>query len=581
VSTRVGGVDHDLSVVAIVSDVDALAVMRRALAGSGDRLSVATDLAEGSLLISAQAPDIAFIDPTLAGGLLPRLGEIYSMAPDLSIFLLIPRDRAAPPVRLSGLGHSGTLGLPFTETEFLSVLSGPRARLVERRLLVLLERSSAASERQVAIIEQVAEIAESSSRREAARRLAAVFVSGVGVVSAAIYVPAAEGSRQLMRVAELGGTADSPSFCDEMELLNHARERGLQTLRMALRSEQSGLVLLGKTADGSEAVSVFPLLSLIVLQATTSLALIAAREQSHRGAMKDPRSRAYTFAYFVDVAGRAIEIARRHERRFSVLTIRVEFESAQSSETEPSELVTDLVFSALRDTDVLARVDANEFCLLLPETNGLGAHACRQRVSTELSGRSVDGLRISLGVATFPHDGGELSRLLRVAKHRAEASRESVVEQLGLRQRCLSEIADALLERLVASPTYVARGLDAPRYIELPAMDWVGLALSVVAEAARAGHAQIVASVHAGISLGGAVRAEHGRDEGLIFDVVDVTALEGCRNLDLLCVLAEHATYLLLGRTEGAIVRAVHASDPLLVDLVLRKLSVASRLGVS
>jgi hypothetical protein len=91
-----------------------------------------------------------------------------------------------------------------------------------------------------------------------------------------------------------------------------------------------------------------------------------------------------------------------------------------------------------------------------------------------------------------------------------------------------------------------------------------------------------VASVHAGISVGGAVRAEHGRDgEGLRFDAVDVTSLEGCANLDVLCVVAEHAAYVLLGRTEGNVVRAVHASDPLLVDLVLRKLSEATDLRLT
>jgi hypothetical protein len=113
-------------------------------------------------------------------------------------------------------------------------------------------------------------------------------------------------------------------------------------------------------------------------------------------------------------------------------------------------------------------------------------------------------------------------------------------------------------------------------------MDLVGLALAAVSEAARAGHARIVASVHSGISVGGAVRAEHGRDgEGLRFDAVDVTALEGCANLDVLCVVAEHAAYVLLGRTESNVVRAVHASDPLLVDLVLRKLSEATDLRLT
>jgi hypothetical protein len=82
--------------------------------------------------------------------------------------------------------------------------------------------------------------------------------------------------------------------------------------------------------------------------------------------------------------------------------------------------------------------------------------------------------------------------------------------------------------------------------------------------------------------MGGAVRAEHGRDgEGLRFDAVDLTELEGCASLDVLCVVAEHSGYVLIGRNEGHIVRAVHAADPLLVDLLLRKLSDATDLRLA
>jgi len=416
--------------------------------------------------------------------------------------------------------------------------------------------------------------------------LSELLIDGVGLQLAAVYVPAAEGSRQLMRVAGRGALGDAPSFCDEMELLNHAREHQLDTLRLALRREQSGLVLLGRTSEGSSASQVFPLLPLLSAQATTALALIGAREQSHRGAMKDPSSSAYTFAYFVDVAGREIDMARRHSRRFALATIGVQFDRPSQGEGEPTVLVAEHVLTAVRDTDVLARVDANESYLLLPETGGLGAHSCRRRILAELAERepgwSSSGLGVTVGVATFPHDGGDLSRLLRVAKQRAEASQNSVVHRLSLREQSLPDLVDALLAQPGSELLPNARGLESPHYIELPAMDLVGLALSTVSEAWRAGQARVVASVHAGISVGGAVRAEHGRDgDGLRFDAVDVSALEGCANLDILCVVAEHSAYLLLGRSEGNVVRAVHAADPLLVDLILRKLSDATDLRLS
>jgi DNA-binding response OmpR family regulator len=587
VNVELRGADHDLSVVAIVSNGDAIEIMSRTLSQSGDRLSVATDLAEGLVRISSQVPDVAFVDVTLGEGAgLAVLHHIRALAPNVTVFALTSVDRLQLGVQAASLGSAGTLVMPLSGDELLNALSDVRTRHAERDERFRLERAAAASARHASLVEQVAEIAESASRREAAERLTAVLVNGVGVQAAAVYVPAAEGSRQLMRVASLGNLADAPSFCDEMELLNHARERNLETIRLALKREQSGIVLLGRTAEGAHAASVFPLLPLLTAQATTALALIGAREQSHRGSMKDPSSSAYTFAYFVDVAGREIDMARRHGRRFALATIGVQFERASMGEVEPTVLVAEHVLSAVRDTDVLARVDANEFYLLLPETGGLGAHTCRRRVLDELSeqvtGVPHSDLVVTVGVASFPHDGGDLSRLLRVAKQRAEASLNSVVHQLNLRDLSIPDLVDALLSQPTRQPSLPARGVECPHYIELPAVDLAGLALAAVSEAWRAGQARVVASVHAGISVGGAVRAEHARDgEGLRFDAVDVSSLEGCANLDVLCVVAEHSAYVVLGRSEGNVVRAVHAADPLLVDLVLSKLSEATDLRLN
>ena len=586
-NVEINGPRHDLNVVAIVSSADAIEVMGRTLGQSGDRLSVATDLAEGLVRISSQVPDVAFVDVTMGDGAgLAVLHHVRALAPHVTVFALMGAESLALGVQATALGSAGTLVLPLSGDELMNALADVRTRLAEREERLRLERAAAATSRHVALVEQVAELAEAPTRRDAAERLSELLINGVGLRLSAVYVPAAEGSRQLMRVAGRGHLGDAPSFCDEMELLNHAREHRLDTLRLALRREQSGIILLGKTAEDRSASEVFPLLPLLAAQATTSLALIGAREQSHRGAMKDPSSSAYTFAYFVDVAGREIDMARRHNRRFALATIGVQFDRPSQGEGEPTVLVAEHVLSAVRDTDVLARVDANEFYLLLPETGGLGAHACRRRILAELatreSGWSPGGLGVTVGVATFPHDGGDLSRLLRVAKQRAEASQNSVVHRLDLWEHSLPELADALLAQPAAELLPGTRGLECPHYIELPAMDLVGLALSTVAEAWRAGQARIVASVHPGISVGGAVRAEHGRDgDGLRFDPVDVSGLEGCTNLDILCVVAEHSAYVLLGRSEGNLVRAVHAADPLLVDLILRKLSDATDLRLA
>jgi hypothetical protein len=463
-----------------------------------------------------------------------------------------------------------------------------RTRIRERTVRFQLEERARASEQSAALVAQVAEIAEARTRREAAERLAEVLMRA-GASAAIVYIPAAEGSRQLMRAASLGNETGAPAFCEDMELLNYADQRRLEVLRMALRREQCGLILLGGLASPRGGAHPLPLIGLIAAQAATVFALIGAREQSHRGAMKDPSSSAYTFAYFVDVAGREIDMSRRHGRRFSLATVGLEIEpgeeAASDRHAEPTVLAAERVLSAVRDTDVLARVDANEFYLLLPETGGPGAHACRRRILGQLAhapnGEGITSLVLStmVGIATFPHDGNDLSQLLRVAKHRADATQKSVVHRLRLADLSLAGLVDTLIGQIEPPNSRSGHTPELPFYIELPPRDLMSLALGAVEEAVRGGAARVLCSQHGGLSLGGVVRAAlQQKGENVRFDAVDVSRLSGCQNLEALAIIAEHAVYVLIGRTEGNVVRAIHAADPLLLDLIMSRLAEAGGL---
>jgi GGDEF domain-containing protein len=341
--------------------------------------------------------------------------------------------------------------------------------------------------------------------------------------------------------------------------------------------EFSGLVLVGGGEVGLPSATQQPLVELVATQAATVLSLIGAREQSHRGAMKDPSSSAYTFAYFVDVAGREIAMARRHGRRFSLATDGLELapDSGVGDETEPTVFGAERVLGAVRDTDVLARVDANEFYLLLPETGGPGAHACRRRILAQLgAGSGAAPFSTAVGVATFPHDGSDLSQLLRVAKFRADASRSSVVHRLGLGAQPLGQLIDSLLGVVPDVQQRRRAPLEPPHYIELPVTDLMGLVAATAAEATRGGQTRVLATQRSGLSVGSAVRADMSRmGDVMKVDIVDIARVPGCDRADVLIVIAEHATYALVGRTEGSLVRAVHSADPLLTDLLVARLS--------
>ena len=567
----------ELNVVAIVPDAATIELMSATLKSSGDRLSVATDLAEGLSRVSAQVPDVAFVDVTLGDSAgLAVLHHVRALAPSVSVFALTVADRLDLGVQAVALGGAGVLVKPISGDELLNALSDVRTRIGERLERADLLRAARSAARGASLSVDIAEIASSKSRREAAQRIASVIGAAAGAEQVVVYLPAAEGARQLLRAAVLGDMEQAPTFCEEMEALNFASERGTTVVRLALLREFSGLVLIGGGDVGSPASPQQPLVELVATQAATVLSLIGAREQSHRGAMKDPASSAYTFAYFVDVAGREIAMARRHGRRFSLATVGLELQpdSGVGDETEPTVFGAERVLGAVRDTDVLARVDANEFYLLLPETGGPGAHACRRRILGQLGVGGATQLSTAVGVATFPHDGSDLSQLLRVAKFRSDASRSSVVHTLGLASMPLGPLIDALLGVVPDAQARRSAPLETPHYIELPVTDLMGLVGAATAEAVRGGQTRVLATQRAGLSVGNAVRADASRVGDLLkVETVDISRVAGCERVDVLIVIAEHATYTLAGRTEGSLVRAIHSADPLLSDLLVARLS--------
>lgn len=567
----------ELNVVAIVPDAASIELMSATLKTSGDRLSIATDLTEGLARVSAQAPDVAFVDVTLGDSAgLAVLHHVRALVPNVAVFALTSADRLDLGVQAVALGAAGVLVRPISGDELFNALTDVRTRIAERMERADLLRAARSAARGASLSGDIAEIASATTRREAALRIAKVIAAAAGAEEVIVYLPAAEGARQLLRAAVLGDIGNAPTFCEEMQALTFAAERNMTVVRLALLREFSGLVLLG-AGEVSAWSAQQPLVELVATQAATVLSLIGAREQSHRGAMKDPASSAYTFAYFVDVAGREIAMARRHGRRFSLATVGLELapNSGVGDETEPTVFGAERVLGAVRDTDVLARVDANEFYLLLPETGGPGAHACRRRILAQLRAATFDSLfSAAVGVATFPHDGSDLSQLLRVAKFRADASRGSAVNALGLNSLPLRELIDALLGIVPDAQARKLAPLETPHYIELPVTDLMGLVNSVVAEASRGGQTRVLATLRGGLSVGSAVRADASRSvETLKLETVDVSQVPGCERADVLVVIAEHGTYSLVGRSEGSLVRAVHSADPLLSDLLVHRLS--------
>lgn len=416
-------------------------------------------------------------------------------------------------------------------------------------------------------------LADEGTRHGLAERLAELLSRRLEARSVAVYLSADESSRHLMRVATWNPSGTEPSFGDELEILRYASTNTLETIRLAVKREQFGLLLVGGLPKTRRTP---PMLSIGSSLASLVLGFVLARERSTREAIKDSESGAYTLAYFIDVARREIEIARRSGGGFAVATVLLGGSTGgSSSPPEPSTEILERLRPALRSMDVLARVGTREIYVLLPRTPGLAAQVCRRRIHSLLRAATpIDRGSAVMGFAVFPYDGRDLSQLLRVAKSRADASQQSFLARFHLDRLPLPELLETLLGTVALQASRIGDNLEAPRYIELPMMDAIELALATVREATRTGDARVLATQGAAAGLGGALGSEIQREvEGARVQMLDADQVPGLGDTDILVIETDHLAYALVGRSRGGLLRAIHTCDPMLTDALMMRFS--------
>jgi ActR/RegA family two-component response regulator len=558
-----------LTVLAIVDSPPVAQLFSRVFSTPDDRILVATTLPEGLTLAAAEKPDLAFVDVSLGHNAgLALVHHVRAVAPSATVYALASEAALHIGAQAVALGGAGLILMPPSGDELLSAASEVRARIAAASERKHLAHQADFARRAAESAVRIAALAECADRREAAKRLAQIFADTAHAKAAAIYVPASEGSSELIQAGLVGDILNAPTFSDEMGLVTFARRAECEVVPLVLRQLAEGHVILQGLAAELGTQDRFAM-DLMAGQTATTLALLGERERSTRGAIKDLTTSAYTFAYFVDIAGREIDKARRYGRRFALATVALD----ESSPSAPTDLA-EVILSAVRDTDVLARVDEQEFYLLMPETGGVGAQSCRRRVLQSAATRAGRGgvggdlpSGLTIGVATYPHDGTDLSRLLRAAKRRAEMSRSSVVRSLNVEGLGLSSLVNELMVRSRRGAS--EQNFEGARPIDLSLRDAVDLAISAVSEAMRGGPTFVAVAHHPELGLSSSVRAHLGHErEDLALHILDLRGAEGCEDLQVLTVIAEHGAYLLVGRSDGVGMRGLHGSDPILVDLI-------------
>ncbi|MEP7123487.1 MAG: response regulator [Byssovorax sp.] len=575
-----------ITVLTIVSDEATRELLPRVV--TADHLYITSDLSEALALAQSNPPDAAFVEIGSGAGL-AMVHHLKAVTPAVTIFALASRNGLDAAANAVALGGAGLLMMPVGGDEILSAIESVKMRLAEHAFRGELEQAARLAARAAGWMGRVAELADSPSRISAAELLGAVLCEATGASSAAVYLAADGRPTELTRVAATPDLETAPAFAMEAEVLDHARRERLLVVPLATRTLKVGHALLAapSSAPPSSLGDAAPraarvadgLVKLLATQGATALAFLGERERGVGAPVKDPGSSAYSFAYYVDVAGREIDKARTYGRRFAIVTVAFDpIDDVTGAVMRPPEIADQILLCA-RDIDVLARVDEHELHLLMPEADGLTAHACRRRILARFAEKGPRALPRGLlvGAATFPHDGRDLSQLLRVARRRAEATRSSIVHRLG---EGTVKIADLLETLEWEAGTPPLEDLGAPRPISLSVVDLAALAAAVTADALRGGAVLITVAHHAGLCLGAAVRAAlTPLRDNVTVHTLDVRS-SGGDDIEALSIIAEHACYALIGRSQGGVVKGLHAADPLLADALAERLGRAAGLRI-
>jgi ActR/RegA family two-component response regulator len=567
-----------LRVLAAVADAAVLRTIERACSAEQHAFLFATDVAEAIATSGAEQPDLAFVDVTLDGGAgLALVHHLPAVSNRVRVYAIVPARRLELGSQAMALGAAGILVAPPSGDGLLLAISEVRARraVAEERAVMRAELS--VYKRRAELLQGIAALAAEPDHARAALVIAETLAEAARASGAAVYGVTGPRPEDRVRLAAMG----SASMLDDKAGIGQGAE-GVYWVTLAVGGRSVGYVLLDN-ASGLEnnGVRALAQVASAILGAWPSPE--GAPKSSARSlAADDTRvTRVYPFGRFQDAATREIERARRHGRRLAIGAI-------LSPDPEDVKL-EELVLGVVRESDVLTRAASGEYFLLLPETGALGAHACRRRVlrlashseevddRREVPARPLVHPTLTIGVATYPHDGASLESLMVRARRRAKASADSLVHSRGLPSRPLGEIVDSLLD----APLPEAATPD-PAFsrAELSVAGAHALVEAACREALRGGGATLLVAYRPDSGTLAVARAV-ALDPEVTLHAIDASTLAASGGAEIVILVAEHGTWAYCARRSGETVLAAHSADPLLADVLAERLARASGVKLS
>ncbi|MBX3185909.1 MAG: response regulator [Labilithrix sp.] len=565
-----------LRVLAVIADPDVGHAVEHVVREEGDAADVVGSIDEAVSRAKERPIDVAFVELRADGGAaLALCHHLPTLCPRVTVVAIVAPQELERGTEALSLGAASVIVAPPTGDALARVLNDVKRESVRGAHVTALEEKLARERKRLETYDRLVRFARGAAQSDAVRAI----VEGVSQISGArgvaLYATFGDKESERVRLAAIGSALDFPATSAPADLSRMVQARHARVVPLVTGSGELGILVLDQAPPASEAE-----ISNVADLAAAMLSLVDRHDHV------DESVRVFPARHFRTVADRMLTLAARHDRRASMLAVTLPSAERPGRREEATLEIADIV----RNTDALCGTEDGDLLVFLPETTGLGAHACRRRILARLSGdrrsrpkggagsgrsqepaaskpaRRAAGATspIAVGVATFPHDGNTLKKLVRAARSRAVDDGRSPVHALALDAMPLHEVVDALIAR----PMFDA-GPRSPYPLDVACSSLFALVARACREATRGGEASILTTLQPGLGVAAAAR------QSAAPRVLDVRAEPGCENVEAIVVEAEHGAWVCCGRVIGDRFRGVHAADPLLADVLTRRLSAA------
>lgn len=249
---------------------------------------------------------------------------------------------------------------------------------------------------------------------------------------------------------------------------------------LLFQEKMIGLIKLGERSDHKPYNERdYYLARIIADYAATSLRTIDCLDRVDKISLRDSETGAYSAAFLADYFEKERYKSGRFRRPLSLIFMVMDNFAFLMEKTRESLVmgalsgIVESIRKALRDSDLIARVDPDRFCIVLPETDYYGSMLAVRRLRKavrEIPGIQFLGSEYSLNPffmsATYPRDGKDFQEISRVAEEKYLRQQKSPLHRLRLMEKSFWDA----FEVLVGKPAYydlLRKGEEVPYFTRI------------------------------------------------------------------------------------------------------------------